>query len=160
MRIFCILKFVVLSCSDFGLATRFCNNSFMSTRAGTPFYVAPQVLQGKYTYKCDIWSAGVILYILLCGYPPFHGENDAEILARVKVGRFTFNDQDWKGVSSEAKDLVRKLMAFDPHRENETTRGLQCTDTQRGAATSANNKLQRQKHKDADTPFEILERDL
>lgn len=87
----------------------------MSTRAGTPFYVAPQVLQGKYTYKCDMWSAGVILYILLCGYPPFHGENDAEILARVKVGRYKFNEHDWKGVSNEAKDLVRKLMAFDPH---------------------------------------------
>ncbi|CDJ52162.1 CAM kinase, CDPK family, putative [Eimeria brunetti] len=100
---------------DFGLATRFSNNSYMSTRAGTPFYVAPQVLQGKYTYKCDMWSAGVILYILLCGYPPFHGENDAEILARVKVGRYKFNEHDWKGVSSEAKDLVRKLMAFDPH---------------------------------------------
>ncbi|CDI75549.1 CAM kinase, CDPK family, putative [Eimeria praecox] len=100
---------------DFGLATRFSNNSYMSTRAGTPFYVAPQVLQGKYTYKCDMWSAGVILYILLCGYPPFHGENDAEILARVKVGRYKFNEQDWKGVSNEAKDLVRKLMAFDPH---------------------------------------------
>lgn len=90
----------------------------MSTRAGTPFYVAPQVLQGKYTYKCDMWSAGVILYILLCGYPPFHGENDAEILARVKVGRYKFNEHDWKGVSNEAKDLVRKLMAFDPHRKH------------------------------------------
>ncbi|OEH74941.1 CAM CDPK domain-containing protein [Cyclospora cayetanensis] len=86
----------------------------MSTRAGTPFYVAPQVLQGKYTYKCDMWSAGVIMYILLCGYPPFHGENDAEILSRVKVGRYSFNEQDWRGVSNEAKDLVRKLMAFDP----------------------------------------------
>lgn len=100
---------------DFGLATRFSNNEYMSTRAGTPFYVAPQVLQGKYTYKCDMWSAGVIMYIFLCGYPPFHGENDAEILARVKAGKYTFNEQDWKGVSSEAKDLVRKLMAFDPH---------------------------------------------
>ena len=103
--------------TDFGLATRFSNNSYMSTRAGTPFYVAPQVLQGKYTYKCDMWSVGVILYILLCGYPPFHGENDAEILARVKVGRYKFNEHDWKGISSEAKDLVRKLMAFDPHRK-------------------------------------------
>lgn len=65
-----------------------------------------------------MWSAGVILYILLCGYPPFHGENDAEILARVKVGRYTFNEHDWKGVSNEAKDLVRKLMAFDPHRKH------------------------------------------
>ncbi|XP_026189817.1 calcium-dependent protein kinase 2 [Cyclospora cayetanensis] len=99
---------------DFGLATRFSSNAFMSTRAGTPFYVAPQVLQGKYTYKCDMWSAGVIMYILLCGYPPFHGENDAEILSRVKVGRYSFNEQDWRGVSNEAKDLVRKLMAFDP----------------------------------------------
>ncbi|PHJ21601.1 calcium-dependent protein [Cystoisospora suis] len=99
---------------DFGLAARAGPTTVLATKAGTPYYVAPQVLQGKYTYKCDMWSAGVIMYILLCGYPPFHGDNDAEILAKVKSGKFSFNDQDWKNVSMEAKDLIRKLLTYDP----------------------------------------------
>jgi len=86
----------------------------MATKAGTPYYVAPQVLQGKYGKECDLWSAGVIMYILLCGYPPFHGDNDAEILQKVKAGKFTFNEADWKSVSEEAKDLIRKLLTFNP----------------------------------------------
>lgn len=103
--------------TDFGLAARAGPTTVLATKAGTPYYVAPQVLQGKYTYKCDMWSAGVIMYILLCGYPPFHGDNDAEILAKVKSGKFSFNDQDWKNVSMEAKDLIRKLLTYDPARE-------------------------------------------
>eukprot|EP00922_Rhytidocystis_sp_ex-Travisia-forbesii_P049188 GHVS01073256.1.p1 GENE.GHVS01073256.1~~GHVS01073256.1.p1 ORF type:complete len:638 (-),score=86.27 GHVS01073256.1:710-2623(-) len=99
---------------DFGLASRCDDKTILSTKAGTPYYVAPQVLQGKYTNKCDLWSAGVIMYILLCGYPPFHGENDAEILQKVKAGKYSFNEADWKNVSMEAKDLIRHLLVYNP----------------------------------------------
>eukprot|EP00922_Rhytidocystis_sp_ex-Travisia-forbesii_P049193 GHVS01073262.1.p1 GENE.GHVS01073262.1~~GHVS01073262.1.p1 ORF type:complete len:640 (-),score=81.16 GHVS01073262.1:387-2306(-) len=99
---------------DFGLAARCDDKTILTTKAGTPYYVAPQVLQGKYTNKCDLWSAGVIMYILLCGYPPFHGENDAEILQKVKAGKYSFNEADWKNVSMEAKDLMRHLLVYNP----------------------------------------------
>ncbi|CAE8595997.1 unnamed protein product [Polarella glacialis] len=100
---------------DFGLAKKFLPGAApMKTKAGTPYYVAPQVLQGSYDEKCDIWSCGVIAYILLCGYPPFYGDNDDQILRMVKKGDFQFGDQDWKTVSSQAKDMIRKMLTHDP----------------------------------------------
>lgn len=82
----------------------------MTTRAGTPYYISPEVLEGNYDESCDIWSAGVILYILLSGVPPFYGNTDPEILDSVRKGAFSFNIPEFKGVSDQAKDLITKML--------------------------------------------------
>lgn len=105
----CVIKII-----DFGCAKRFVEGQFMATSVGTPFYVAPQVLDGSYTQSCDLWSCGVLTYILLCGYPPFSGADQAELIARIKAGIFEFPEEDWDAVSVDAKDIITKLICMDP----------------------------------------------
>lgn len=82
----------------------------LKTKAGTPFYIAPEVLTGNYNEKCDVWSAGVILYILFCGYPPFYGENNKEILEAVKRGKLDFSSSEWKDKSKQSIDLIKRMI--------------------------------------------------
>lgn len=83
---------------------------------GTPYYIAPEILAGEYNEKCDIWSCGVILYILLCGKPPFDGDNDDEILENVSKGIYKISGPIWSRVSGEGIDLVKKMLTFDPEK--------------------------------------------
>jgi serine/threonine protein kinase len=75
-----------------------------------PFYVAPEVLNANYNEKCDIWSMGVILYILLSGYPPFYGTNEVEILKKVKKGQYTMNCKN--GAFNSLKYRIRLEASF------------------------------------------------
>lgn len=88
----------------------------MTEKFGTPYYIAPEVLSKSYNEKCDIWSCGVILYILLSGYPPFPGKNDKEIMRNVMKGEYSLDGDEWKYISDEGKDLVRKMLTYDPHK--------------------------------------------
>jgi calcium-dependent protein kinase len=76
---------------DFGTSRKFDPKKRMTKRLGTPYYIAPEVLLENYNEKCDVWSCGVILFILLCGYPPFSGRTEDDILQRVKSGKFSFD---------------------------------------------------------------------
>ncbi|KAI9919214.1 hypothetical protein PsorP6_011938 [Peronosclerospora sorghi] len=99
--------------ADFGFA-RPMNGSRHGTACGTPGYVAPEVVQGEpYGASVDCWSLGVILFILLCGYPPFPGANHATVLDKVVKAEYTFESPYWDDVSEEAKDLVSELLTVD-----------------------------------------------
>ena len=76
--------------------------------------MAPEVLNREYTKSCDIWSIGVITYILLCGYPPFYGDTDNQIFDSVRTARFDFPSPDWDGISEAAKDFICSLLRKDP----------------------------------------------
>lgn len=67
----------------------------MKTKAGTPYYIAPEVLKGNYTELCDVWSLGVIFYILLTGTPPFYGNTDNVILDSVIKMKYDFDGYEW-----------------------------------------------------------------
>jgi len=96
---------------DFGMSKRFDSKSLMSEKVGTAYYISPEILQGKYDEKCDIWSAGVILYIIICGYPCFNGEDDDEIFAAILKGDIAFPSPEWDDVSDDVKILIKKMLS-------------------------------------------------
>jgi len=99
--------------SDFGLS-KMEDSGIMATACGTPGYVAPEVLAQKpYGKSVDVWSIGVISYILLCGYPPFYDENDANLFAQILKGEFEFDSPYWDDISEDAKQFIRQLMCVD-----------------------------------------------
>lgn len=96
---------------DFGTAIRVEPGRSVKGAIGTAYYIAPEVLAGSYNNKCDLWSCGVIIFILLAGYPPFDGQDDQEILEKVKKSNYNFSAHIWDTISKEAKDLISCLLA-------------------------------------------------
>ena len=102
--------------TDFGLSKFFDEQStVMKTPCGTPGYIAPEVLKMKgYDKQCDVWSLGVIIYILLCGFPPFFADNDAQLYEKIKKGQYEFLRPYWDPISDNAKALIRRMLTVDP----------------------------------------------
>ena len=92
---------------DFGLSEKKNN---LKAKVGSAYYVSPEILNGKYNEKCDIWSAGVILYILLSGEPPFNSPDDESIYEEIKKMKLEFPDNKWKNISKGAKDLLSHML--------------------------------------------------
>ena len=99
---------------DFGVAKIFSLNVNHKTIAGSSIYMAPEVLRANYNESCDLWSIGVILYILLIGKPPFNGKNENEISLAVKKGKYDILSAQYESLSQNAKDLISKLLMYDP----------------------------------------------
>ena len=101
---------------DFGLSQKIDIKKILSSKVGTAYYVSPEILSGKYNEKCDIWSAGVILYVLLSGDPPFNGPSDGVIYSKIKKMKFDYPSDKWNRISSEAKDLLNHMLVPENER--------------------------------------------
>jgi len=106
---------VVIKIADFGLSKAFSGGSVLETSCGTPDYAAPEVLRmdGAYDKSVDLWSMGVITYVLLCGFPPFYGKTQAQLFEKILNADYDFPDPEWTHISREAKDFISHLLVLD-----------------------------------------------
>ena len=107
-------KYPRIKVCDFGTSKMFEKGAVQRKLVGSSYYIAPEVIKKKYDEKCDIWSCGVILYILLSTRPPFGGENDKEIMEKVSVGKYDLKSSPFNKISKSCKDLIQKLLIMDP----------------------------------------------
>ncbi|XP_008796072.1 calcium-dependent protein kinase 20-like [Phoenix dactylifera] len=105
-----------LKAIDFGLSVFFKPGECFNEIVGSPYYMAPEVLKRNYGPEIDVWSAGVILYILLCGVPPFWAETEQGVAQAIIHSVIDFKRDPWPKVSNNAKDLVRQMLDPDPKR--------------------------------------------
>merc|ERR1711915_1156333 len=109
----------ILKLTDFGFAKETLIRDTLQTPCYTPYYVAPEVLgPEKYDKSCDIWSLGVIMYILICGFPPFYSTHGQPISPgmkrRIRSGQYEFPKPEWSKVSSDCKDLIKGCLKTNP----------------------------------------------
>ncbi|CAN1306761.1 Calcium-dependent protein kinase 2 [Linum perenne] len=109
-----------LKAIDFGLSMFFKPGQIFNDVVGSPYYVAPEVLRKKYGPEADVWSAGVMVYILLSGVPPFWAETEDEIFQEVLHGNPDFSSDPWPHVSESAKELVKKMLVREPKKRIST----------------------------------------
>jgi len=110
---------------DFGLAKR--SDRYLQsfkTIVGTPYFIAPEVIEGNYSSSCDIWSVGVVLHLMLAGEVPFNGRNDTEIFRNIRKGTLSFDNPVWKRVTPPGQDLVSKLLDPDDSRRPTASEAL------------------------------------
>merc|ERR1712154_510329 len=92
----------------------------MGISCGTPCYVAPEVLsENEYNYKCDIWSLGVIMFVMVTGYQPFDAHLLSNVFMNIKRGKYNVDTKEWRALSKDAKDLIGCLLEIDPEKRLE-----------------------------------------
>jgi len=101
--------------ADFGFARRVHTPQSLTNRCGTPTYVAPEILKNiPHDTRADMWSVGVVIYVLLVGYPPFMEEKQQDLFRKIRSGEYEFEGEDWAEISEEAIDLIKKLLVVEP----------------------------------------------
>jgi len=102
---------------DFGLARRHGKGEVpMINPVGTAYYMSPEIFKGRYDRACDIWSIGIVTYVILCGYPPFNGSSDKEVQGMTQNGRLQFAGNAWLTKSDDAVDFIKCLLERDPRK--------------------------------------------
>ena len=117
-------RFLDIKVIDFGTAKIFEHNKTQSKKIGSSYYMAPEVLLQNYNEKCDLWSVGVILYILLSGRVPFGGTDDDEIFTKIKKGEYNLVSKPFDNISTDAKDLIKKLLDKDTNKRPSADKAL------------------------------------
>merc|ERR1712129_12362 len=130
----------------------------LTTQCGTPGYVAPEILEGNpYDSKADMWSIGVILYILLGGYPPFIEKNQRNLFRKIRNGDYEFHDEYWGGVSTDAKNLISSLLTVKPGKRYSANQALKdkwiCGDDEELAKNNLGDNLEKFKKYNAERKF-------
>jgi serine/threonine protein kinase len=111
--------------ADFSFSKRVHTPKSLFTRCGTPTYVAPEILKNHpHDEICDMWSVGVIIYVALVGYPPFIEEDQRVLFRKVRLGEYCFFEEDWIGISQEARDLITRVLQVDPDQRLSASQAL------------------------------------
>jgi len=132
---------------DFGFSKMWDPNIKMHVSCGTLSYVAPEVLEKSYTSQCDLWSLGVIAFILLGGYMPFSGKDEKLQMENIAQGKYVLKPEKWNGVSEQAKNFVKSVLRVDPNQRLTAEKALEHEWISRRANP-----------KDAgDVPYEVIE---
>ena len=137
---------------DFGTSKMFDKGAVQKKLVGSSYYIAPEVLKKHYNEKCDMWSCGVILYILLSARPPFGGDNDTEIMARVAKGKYDLKSSPFDTISKEGKDLIKSLLVMEPEKRLSADKALSHPWLKQNQAKELFNQI-----KSKDTIYKLVE---
>jgi calcium-dependent protein kinase len=109
-------NFPRIKIADFGTSKIFEKGAKQKKLVGSSYYIAPEVIKKNYDEKCDLWSCGVIMYILLSGRPPFSGDDDREIMLKVRKGKYDLESEPFDTLSKSGLDLIKNLLEIDPQK--------------------------------------------
>jgi len=124
----------LIKVAGFGFARRVHTPQSLTSRCGSPTFVAPEILKNiPHDESCDLWSVGVIIYLLLVGYPPFVKETQVELFKQIRTCDWKFYEKDWEHISPDARELIENLLVVDPEQRWTTGQSLKCSWLQDGA---------------------------